>query len=1269
MRITKLRILSWIFILTLFIVSSCADYRTHYSKENQEWQALEVPTEAITHTMYLIGDTGGSTYGQPIPPALQLLGDKLKIASEQTSVVFLGDNIYPDGMAPKDDVAKRAEDEYRLKAQLDVVKDFPGRAFFIAGNHDWKTYGLEGLKRQKKFIEKYLDNNDVFFPKPGCGDPKEIELNDQLTLILVDSEWFLTDWDGQYDINDGCEIKSKEVFQRYFEEAVKGNRNKNIVVAVHHPPYSNGPHGGDFTVKQHFFPLTDLSPGLYLPLPGLGSIAQFFRGNLGDKQDLAHPQYQDFANLMVSSARKNGQFIFASGHEHNLQYFEKEDQYFIVSGAGSKRSPSKKGDDAAFAYGHSGFAQVDFYEDGSAWLQFWVPDGSPSGMIVFKKKIKGPLKDAVIEEKTEFPVVEAVTKRPLSQVDFSQGALGRFFWGKHYRKSFSIPIDMATLDMAQFRGGVTPIKRGGGYQTNSLRLEKEDNKQFAMRSIDKDASRTLTYPFSESNLVTSILQDNFSASHPLSALPVPKLASAVNVYHANPELYYVPQQEKLGIFNADFGNAIYLLEERPDDSDWKDAPNFGNSKKIVGTNDVIQEVFNSHNHLIDYNWAVRSRIFDVLIGDWDRHDDQWRWARIDDGSEKYYRPIPRDRDQAFSNYDGLILGIGRQTAPNVKKLLVYKDKLKTLKWIAYNGRHFDRTFLAGLDWEGWQKEIQTIKTGLTDEVIESAFKESWPKEIYDLDAAKIMHTLKTRRNNIDDIARRYYELLARKVDVIGTEKKDLFEVERLDDERTRVRVYDTNNDGEKKDKIYDRTFLASETKEIILYGLDADDFFNLSGEVSNGIKVRVVAGLGDDVITNASKVGGMGKKTIVYDSKPKPVPAGETPKENNTFFKGPDTRLKLKSDPLYNTLNRRSLDYEYNFSSVLPLISFNPDDGLLLGLNGTYTTYGFKKSPYATFHQFTGQYALATSGMALNYRGDFTDVFGKWNLELDTRFQTPLYAINFYGFGNETENPEITEDADPDFNRVRQRLFYIKPAITRKFNDRSLLSFGPTFESIRVDSTEGRFINEFRDELDPETFDGLEFIGVRALFKFVNHDDPAFPTRGIDFNTEFGWKTQLDDTSQEFFFLNTHLATYLPIDKKGSLVIGTRLGLQVRFIDTGELVFYQGAILGGVGPNSNIRGFRRDRFTGRRAFYQNIDLRWKFLKSGNPQLPFSMGIFGGFDHGRVWLSEDKEDSNLWHYSYGGGLFISPLDVAAIHVSMFWGDGEQQRFSFGGAFFF
>ena len=40
-------------------------------------------------------------------------------------------------------------------------------------------------------------------------------------------------------------------------------------------------------------------------------------------------------------------------------------------------------------------------------------------------------------------------------------------------------------------------------------------------------------------------------------------------------------------------------------------------------------------------------LFDLIIGDWDRHEDQWRWAEQEDGKDEIYEPIARDRDQTF----------------------------------------------------------------------------------------------------------------------------------------------------------------------------------------------------------------------------------------------------------------------------------------------------------------------------------------------------------------------------------------------------------------------------------------------------------------------------------------------------------------------------------------------------------------------------------------------------------------------------------------------
>ncbi|ETW97607.1 MAG: hypothetical protein ETSY1_22030 [Candidatus Entotheonella factor] len=374
-------------ILCIWLVS-CADYNRNYAPDAVHWNQ-PLPDAPIAHTVFLIGDAGDAKNGK-IPPALTLLGSHLQGAATNSTVVFLGDNLYPDGMAPEQAAAERADDEFRLKAQLDVVRGFPGHVFFVPGNHDWYSYGLEGLKRQQLFIETYLERHGAWQPNSGCGDPKVIRLSESLVLILLDTEWWLTDWDDEPGINQGCAAKSRNHFKALFEEALQRHREKHVIIAMHHPMYSQGPHGGTSTVKEHLFPLTRLNPYLWFPLPVLGSIYPLYRAFFGTRQDIAHPGYQALRRAILDAARQHGHFIFVAGHDHSLQYAEADGQSFIISGAGSKRSATRTGQGTQFGYGQYGFAQLTIYRDGSVWVQFWSVDHppDPSGQLVFRKQLK-----------------------------------------------------------------------------------------------------------------------------------------------------------------------------------------------------------------------------------------------------------------------------------------------------------------------------------------------------------------------------------------------------------------------------------------------------------------------------------------------------------------------------------------------------------------------------------------------------------------------------------------------------------------------------------------------------------------------------------------------------------------------------------------------------------------------------------------------------------------------------------------------------------------
>src|SRR5690606_11407486 len=110
-----------------------------------------------------------------------------------------------------------------------------------------------------------------------------------------------------------------------------------------------------------------------------------------------------------------------------------------------------------------------------------------------------------------------------------------------------------------------------------------------------------------------------------------------------------------------------------------------------------------------------------------------------------------------------------------------------------------------------------------------------------------------------------YKFLAREVDITGSDKRERFEVTRLDSGHVRVDVFKLSKEGEIKQRFYHRVFRYHETEEIRLYGRGGDDQFDVKGKVSRSILVRIIGGGGDDQLHDESNVSGWNKKTWLYD--------------------------------------------------------------------------------------------------------------------------------------------------------------------------------------------------------------------------------------------------------------------------------------------------------------------------------------------------------------------------------------------------------------------
>ena len=101
-------------------------------------------------------------------------------------------------------------------------------------------------------------------------------------------------------------------------------------------------------------------------------------------------------------------------------------------------------------------------------------------------------------------------------------------------------------------------------------------------------------------------------------------------------------------------------------------------------------------------------------------------------------------------------------------------------------------------------------------------------------------------------------------------------------------------------------------------------------------------------------------------------------------------------------------------------------------------------------------------------------------------------------------------------------------------------------------------------------------------------------------------------------------------------------------------------------PGFTLRGFRSNRFAGDGSLYGNSDLR---LRLGRITLliPCHVGVFGLFDVGRVWLTDETSDT--WHTSYGGGVWISMFNYRNTFSAYVAHSKEDNIFHVGGAFTF
>jgi hypothetical protein len=320
--------------------------------------------------------------------------------------------------------------------------------------------------------------------------------------------------------------------------------------------------------------------------------------------------------------------------------------------------------------------------------------------------------------------------------------------GKNYRPVWAMPVSVKIIRLESEKGGLIIQKEGGGMQTRSLHLEDGEGHQWMLRSIDKTVDKAMEAVGVKNKSIRKMSQRMISVAHPYGSLTITPMAEALGIVSTDPVLRYVADDSAFGEHLSAYAGAMYLLEHRE--------PALHDGDKVVGTKKMLKALGEDKTCRLDQQMLLQARLLDMLIGDWDRHADQWKWEfhRLTDSLTVVY-PVPRDHDQAYFNSTGLLFNMMRLF--NVRMFVGFRNRMK-LKALNYKSWSFDKQLLKDLGENDWRTGIQTFQSKLGDSLLAAAVRRL-PPEIYALSGTRMYRRLLIRRDRMLKDGMRYRHFL------------------------------------------------------------------------------------------------------------------------------------------------------------------------------------------------------------------------------------------------------------------------------------------------------------------------------------------------------------------------------------------------------------------------------------------------------------------------------------------------------------------------------
>ena len=791
------------------------------------------------------------------------------------------------------------------------------------------------------------------------------------------------------------------------------------------------------------------------------------------------------------------------------------------------------------------------------------------------------------------------------------GWIHRFLLGDGWRQLWTTPIRVPVANLDTIAGGLTAYQRGGSAQTLSLRFCTADNRLYNFRSVDKNPSQRFS-GLMKSPFTVWFANDQISEMFPTGALAVGELERAAGLLPTERRLGVLPDSPRLGEWRDDFKGLLGIFERRYS-ADAEARLDIPGALELISSDTLYPRLQRDGASVVDQSRYLTARLFDLVVGDWDRHPDQWTWVRFDHDSLRWWVPYPHDRDWALSRFDGVINDLLRFVKPSWTE---FGPRYGSVRGLAESAEGLDRRLLTNLDRAAWETAVGDLRIRLSNDAIAHAMgvlPREFDREILD----DVANSLRLRRDGLPEFAAQYYRRLAKVVDVRASDGSELVEVRREPDGGLLLEIYTAN-----RVPVYRRHFVPAETREIRLYLLGGSDSVRVLGQ-ANGVPLRLITGAGNDVVLDST---GGGALHVYDDLGTATVQSTGSIRHTVRPFESPVPPNHPRE--IFRDWGRRL--------GLAPWFGVRPELGAVLGGGPVFTFYGFRNVPYQS--QFRLRLATTTKAGELN-----ADLRGDFRFERpDRRIRLEAAALNadvirYFGLGNET-----VRTVTSGFHNVIQRQFSAAPTLQVGIGGPARIELGGL---LRWSETDEERITQLSIERPYGTGSFAE-AGLSAAVVYDSRDDERIASKGVtlaltgrafpavlDVRSAFGSVSLVGTT-----FLTAHS---LPLEP----TLAFRAGAQRMF---GTYPFFEAANIGG---RASLRGLTDRRYAGDASLYGNSDLRLRFAKS--------WGVLGLADLGRVFL--DGESSKSWRVSLGGGVWIAPPGGKHMLSAILAGSGERLRF--------